>query len=297
MIKKDGNKSDLLLLEKYLSHGKLPFYEKNKITSFEIADKVFPFTNEPIDSYYNKDLKDKKVLSVTSSGDHLLHAALAGAKDITGFDVNRFCKYYSELKVAMIKTYDYEEFISKISFLVSYLDNYDWIHDLPGLNNFEKIINEVKNYLIKDEFEFFNTFIKTGKTARITLPFFYDKPLNKSEDQMVYNAYLRKENYDLLKERLKSCNIKYLDSNLTDLNKKLDDKFDVIYLSNILSLVLKNKEKQVLSLRRLLNKNGVIYDCALFGNEFDERKIKRYYDLDWARLKDGHEITVFMKKK
>ena len=73
------------------------------------GDLIYPFTNENLFEYYNKNLENKRVISVTSSGDHILHAALGGAKEIIGFDINRFCKYYCALKIALIKTYNINE--------------------------------------------------------------------------------------------------------------------------------------------------------------------------------------------
>ena len=83
----------------------------NDITRFESADEIYACTNEELFLYPNDETK--KVLSVTSGGDHILNAILNGATDICSFDINRFCKYYSDLKIAMIKKYPKEEFYTK----------------------------------------------------------------------------------------------------------------------------------------------------------------------------------------
>ena len=45
----------------------------------------------------------KKVLSTIASGDQILNSILYGAKDIEGFDISVFPKYYLNLKIAAIK--------------------------------------------------------------------------------------------------------------------------------------------------------------------------------------------------
>lgn len=82
---------DIILLRKFIENlEKSQRLEKNDLTIYSSGDNIFPWTNEALREYYEKDLSDKKVLTVTSSGDHILHAALGGAKQITGFDINRF---------------------------------------------------------------------------------------------------------------------------------------------------------------------------------------------------------------
>ena len=73
---------------------------------------LYPFTNENIKGYYSKiNFKNKNVLTVTASGDHALNALLLGANCVETFDSNPLAKYYSELKIAGIKTLSLEEFI------------------------------------------------------------------------------------------------------------------------------------------------------------------------------------------
>ena len=70
---------------------------------------LYPFTNENIGAYFSKlDFKDKSVLTVTSSGDHIINSILMGAKEVDAFDVNPLAKHYSELKIAAIKSLTFE---------------------------------------------------------------------------------------------------------------------------------------------------------------------------------------------
>ena len=87
-------KTDLDLLKDYIS---VPFKANcfySNLTNFSNVGSVWQWTNEPLSKYFINSLDDKKVLSVTAGGDHILHAALLGSKDITGFDINIFAKYF-----------------------------------------------------------------------------------------------------------------------------------------------------------------------------------------------------------
>lgn len=44
--------------------------------------------------YPKENLKDKKILTITSSGDHALNCVLNGARNIASFDVNIFSNMY-----------------------------------------------------------------------------------------------------------------------------------------------------------------------------------------------------------
>lgn len=298
MKNKSSIKTDLMLLEKYLSIKQVPVIEKNKITRFKCADEVYPYTNEPLKLYYDKNLDNKRVLTVTSSSDHALHAVLAGAKDITCFDINRFCKYYAALKIAMIKKYDYEEYLDKMEDLIFWLTKYEWAEDTSRIKDFAFMLFDLSSYLKEDEKAFFQTFIRVANEDGLKNRFLSLLFLDNDPFEMINNNdYLTPHNYAKLKEELNNCNIKYVDSNVNKLCNKKIGKYDVIYLSNILSTLRKDDSKLLVYLRKLLNDNGIIYDCAWDVNDYVfSSKVKKYYDANSINLKDGHVITTFFKK-
>ncbi len=298
MKNKKGIKTDLILLEKYLLKKKVPVIEKNKITRFKCADEVYPYTNEPLKLYYNKNLDNKRVLTVTSSFDHALHAVLAGAKDITCFDINRFCKYYAALKKAMIKKYDYEEYLDKMEGLIFWLTKYEWYEDESKIRDFTDMLFEISNYLKEDEKTFFQTFVKLANVSGLKNRFLLSLLWEDNFFEMINNNdYLKPDNYIKLKEKLNNCNIKYVDSSVNKLRDKKIGKYDVIYLSNILSKLKEDNTKLLIYLRKLLNDDGIIYDCAWDVNDYVfSSKVKKYYDANCINLKDGHVITTFFKK-
>ncbi len=74
---------------------------------------IYRFTNEVMSSKEYKDaITDKeKILSVLSSGDQIINSILLGSKEIEGFDISRFPKYYLMLKLAALKGLNKKEYL------------------------------------------------------------------------------------------------------------------------------------------------------------------------------------------
>ncbi len=291
--------TDLMLLESFFIKNTVPVIEKNSVSKYKCAHEVYPYTNEPLRVYYDKNLKDKRVLCVTSSGDHAITAALAGSKDITCFDINRFCKYYTALKIAMIRKYNYDEYLNKMEELIFWLAKDDWNSNTKMLNNFILMLNDLEEYLSDDEKAFFNKFIDISKESNFIKKFLVMLYLDQEPNEMIKNnAYLIPENYDILKKELSFCSIKYVDSNINKLKSKKLGKFDVIYLSNLLSVLNKDTSKILVDLSKLLNDYGLIYDCDWYVNDYVfDKNVKKHFETSYSILKDTHVITTFIKKK
>ena len=170
--------NDIRLLEDFLIYNDIKdtslIDEENKLSNFQIAGKVYPFTNEYLKDYYEKDLIGKKVLSVTSSADHILHAIYAGANSVTAFDINRFCKYFSALKIAMLKKYDYNDFIKNINNFIAINPH---INYEKNIDDFKKTLNDVSKNLTNNELDFFRKFIvifDSKKASTSLFRYFYE---------------------------------------------------------------------------------------------------------------------------
>ncbi len=295
---------DLKLLENFLCGEGSDVIEENDLTNFDNACRIFAYTNEYLRLYYDRELNDKKVLSVTSGGDHILHAALAGAPNITGFDINRLCKYYVALKIAMIKKYNLEDFLDKIDIvmLMDYHSLYFSSFERKGfIKNMNNIISEVHKYLNEDVILFWEKVIDIVKQKEQVEDLFVNYSHNDFECN---NAWTDKENFSKLKYNLSSCEIKFIDSNVNTVREKTSEKFDVIYLSNIIGRIYdeeKPKTIELLSyLRKTLNNNGVIYDYDWHDASFKSKNkvITRQYKVDWLEIEaDGAYVYKFTKKK
>lgn len=198
----------------------------SKITNFSSLEETYFFTNEDMYLYRKEDLKDKRVLTVTSSGDHALNSIINGAKIIDSFDINLYSKYISALKIAMIKRYNYHEFYKKVEWII--------LNKNFRYNEKTSIIEDIKDYLTLDEYKFLSyldsVFIKDHNA-------FYNI-INLSVINNL-NRYEKQKDYKILKKNLKDVNITYYDCDVLDINKELNyNKYDVIYMSNVLEHIL-----------------------------------------------------------
>lgn len=182
-------------------------------------ESIYPFTTENIAGYMEElDLVNKKVITVTGSGDHVINAIVQGARNITTFDVNPLCEYYLDLKLAAIKYFEYEGFLEFLLNRENKCLDYDSFRKL-------ELKDSSKDFFERKYFE--NNY--DGKALRNSL-LFINKYFNL-ESKIKQNLYLDKKRYEELRGEIDKVIIRFISSNLKDL--KLTDKYDYMFLSNI----------------------------------------------------------------
>ncbi len=204
-------------------------------------DKIYPWTNECLSTYYDLyDLENKNALTVTSSSDHAMHAILAGCKSVDSFDKNKLSKYYADLKIALIKTLTYDEFMN------FYKDK----------SFFENLDLQTLSYNLSDNTkEFWQEFYNNSKSKRRYKLFKNDGYVDPVKSDI---KYLDEDQYYKLKNNLYDANITYYDSDIRTLEK--NKLYDVIFLSNILDFYGTKERKSILNIcSNLLNEEGIIY--------------------------------------
>ena len=229
-------------------------------------DTIYPWTNESLSTYYDlNDLKDKNVLTVTSSGDHALHAVLAGATNIDSFDKNKLCKYYSALKIAIIKTLNYDEFIK------FYSNN----RTIKKLN-----LESIFYHLNDTEKKFWEKFFYLSKHKKIDKLFKDDGYIKPCKNDI---KYLEEEFYYKLKNKINDANITYYDSDIKIFNNE-NKKYDAIFLSNISDFCSGIEKKNIFKkCVDMLNDEGIIYDY---------HKLKLFYKLNINELECKDKILT-----
>lgn len=240
---------------------------------------IYPFTNENILGYYsNIDFSNKSVLSVTSSGDHILNAFLLGAKSISAFDLNPLAKYFVELKIAAIKNLSLEEFIL-------FFYNKNGIFNKRFLN--KEIYLKIRNNL-DDKTKYFWDYLfqKYSKKDIVKSYLFTDDFLNIRALVKV-NPYLNLINYYKLREILNNKTITYYDMNLSDLTN-LNKKFDILILSNIPAFLDNIYDKNSLKRLKKLIENLSKENARVVVNYYYNNLISNYdynviYDIDKVR--------------
>lgn len=255
------NKYEKLLLNMNSNKDKITSF-----TSFGNFDPSYLWTNEDMKLYPKENLKGKNILTITSSGDHALNAILNGGGIIDSFDVNQFSKYVSALKIAMIKKYDYYDFFKRM----------DWIENVESLNfnSKENIIDRVRKYLSYDEYLFWSAFEYLRTNNKIC----FNDVINVYGN-LKKNVYSKAFSYNKLKRNLKKAKITYYDSDIMDIEKSVNKKYDRVFLSNVLEYVLasngprfvNNYNDAMIKLDKILLPSSIIY-----GYDFND--ISRYLD-------------------
>ena len=217
--------------------------------------KIYPFTTENIAGYMRLlNLDDKKIITVTGSGDQALNAILQGCLDIVTFDVNPLAKYYLELKIASIQSLTYDQFLhfllyenrESLDYSVFQALDLSFITRLFWLKKYKEVDYSGRKLRNSDLFNF-NYF--------------------NSEEKKKCNLYLEKDKYVELQQKLKMANITFINQSLQNL--QLNTNYDYMFLSNIADYLNTIYDKDVLySFKNLLNyfqKNvSIIYIAYLY---------------------------------
>lgn len=229
-------------LEKDISVALKILYQESLTEQEQLVyAKLYPWSNENIASYYHYyDLTDKKALCVTGSGDHLLYAASAGATEIDAFDKNRLCKYYSALKIALILSHNEEDF------------DKHFIYKRNCVLSKKLDLKHLYSFLPEDYSIFWQELSKTKAFKRNKILFRFDGLPSK------FNL-----DYKKLQKLLSNTKINYYDMDANEFTTYTHNKYDAIFLSNILEWMPKTNRIILSEFYNLLKDNGIIYDYYL----------------------------------
>lgn len=216
---------------------------------------VYPYTTENIGEYMPV-VKGKSILSVIGSGDHYLNFVSEGAKKVDSFDINRLSLFYLKLKKAAALGLSLEEFHLFL--------------EKDATSYYEK----VKPHLTKAGKDYWNYYVLyfmkyCGITASNV---FFSRVLQDQYER--FNPYLSIKGYQSLQRNLPNHkNEKCYRCDVLDLPKKIKEKYDYIFLSNIHSYQF-NISKFQNAVYRLhkeaLNPNGAIYYAYCYHSDEEE---------------------------
>lgn len=201
----------------------------NGKTTFHSESFIYKKTNEKLNEFIDLLLNKDKVLSVIGSGDQILNTLLTKPSKVDAFDISFFPKFFLKLKIASIKSLSRDEYI-KFFFSTTETGLDEYYDDLY----FDKIRKELDSetedfwtYLFQynDWYDIYNSTLFSSESVI-------------EEQALVQNKYLEKDEYYKLREILQNTEINYIESNLLDL--RINDTYDLIYLSNILEYVKKS---------------------------------------------------------
>lgn len=243
--------------------------------------QIYSFTTENLKDYYeNFDFKNKKVLTVCASGDHIFNAILLGASYITCFDINSLAKYYYSLKSICIKYLNYEEFLEYFMLGTSEVND--------GVFNY-KIYLKISSYLDKETKLFWDSIYTKYNNDGFYIRHsnLFNNRYDNTDLKVNSNTYLIKENFQSLKEIISSVPVEFINSNIIDLKSKLTIKYDIIMLSNLSDYIkimykdnyLINFNKYIIRpLKENLKEKGLFIYAYIY--DFAMKKPKYRSDID-----------------
>lgn len=186
---------------------------------------VFPYSNEELSMMYDMlPVEAKRVLTVGSSGDQVIHAIAHGARDITLIDGNPMAYPYAELKLAAIKNLSFSEFREyfgeRHESILSSSYYAKVSHDLSERSRrfWEDLIMD---YPVED--------FQSCADFRVKFNFGFSGRF----DRTYHDIYCDENKFNKLKEQISKCKVQFINADLEDFAKNLDGKYDLILLSNI----------------------------------------------------------------
>lgn len=250
----------------------------NGKNTFHSESFIYKKTNEKLNEFIDLLLNKDKVLSVIGSGDQILNTLLTKPSKIDAFDISVFPKFFLKLKIASIKSLSRDEYIKFFfSTTETFLDEY--YDDLYFDKIRKKLDIEAEDfwtYLFQynDWYDIYNSTLFSSDSVF-------------EEQAIIQNKYLDNDEYYHLRDILQSAQINYIESNLLDL--KINDTYDLIYLSNILEYVKKSAYFDKIDELSVKNKGIII--SYIFG-EID-KAIKMFNgDFDYREFDGGSGVII-----
>lgn len=252
---------------------------------------LFKFSNENLDKMFeNLMIEGKRVATVGSSGDQAIYSIFNGAKEVELIDVNFMAKLYTELKIACIKALEFEEF-------TAVMENIS--------ENLPKYYKKLSHYLVGDEKYFFDEAVMENTIKE------FGKILNNNEKFGGSKFYKNETDYYKLQDILLDGNytLKFTMAELDDFSKKLQGKYDLILLSNIVDYHddLMNKEflsfvKAVDDLMKNNLTDGGAIQVGSRGYSWDLYKLSKKLKAKLVSIQDAglsghHSSSFYLKNK
>lgn len=229
-------------------------------------NQIFMWTTENIRGMINQiDLTNKNILTVCSSGDHIFNFLLENSNKIVAFDINNLTEYIFYLKRAAIINLEYEEFLDfffKKKFFFGKTFN---------IHTYQKIRENIPTGRILDFWD--NLFSTYSAKQLYNSKLFMRKHIN-NQTIIICNKYLNnKKNYNYLKIKLKKLEkLEFYNINIFETIPPTREKFDFVYLSNILDNCevkdkinyLKKIKELTLKISTMIKEEGLIGICYLY---------------------------------
>ena len=220
---------------KYMNDKERKFNIENiDIDNFSDLSQIYSFTTENISGYFDYiDFKDKDILTVAASGDHIINAFYKGAKAVIGFDINYLALIYTELKLVALQNLKYKDFIQ--FFVINEANDID-----KNKKAFDyTIYKSLRKYLNQNTASCWNMiyqkFDYDGYKLRNS--YIFNNKYDNNKVKISSNLYLKDEEvYNYVKENIKNKDITLINANYRSINLSnlpKSSNYDIILMSNI----------------------------------------------------------------
>lgn len=264
------------------------------------------------------EVKDKKVLTVTASGDQLINLAFLGATSVSNFDSNKNSYYITTLKIAALNALTYEEFLSyftscedkKISNL-GMLFVPEEVNENPHYLSYN-LYSKIRYYLPSDVRYYFDCLYQEYdfNSDKLQLSgLFYN---TSKKDAIDNNIYLNNpNNYYIAREQMKRVSYNFYKCDVYQIND-ISDSYDIILLSNIYDYVTVNDYSGEVDnstyieyikngLNNILNSNGQVAVTYQYHyrqkNEVNRNALQKLFGRGKYTLAKKPELDKYKFKK
>ncbi len=249
-------------------------YKLNKEIEMSAAAPMYIYATEMTGTYYSiLGLKDKSVLTICGSGDQAINACFFGAKKIVSFDLNRYCEHVLNLKIAAIKSLNYREFLEYFG-----EKNVNIGFDYSLYQKISVFLDQATKFFFDGRYKEFN-----NDGAKLVK----SKCFRQRDDFSIMpatkvNNYLENEEcYNRMRSILENKNIKFVQSDIKNIDYLAEGKFDIINLSNVPNYFVGHLGESepleyfyreiLLKLRKLLFKKGRIFFYSYSDKSYPNR--------------------------
>lgn len=204
----------------------------------EEYSEVYLYSNEYLSHYAHLFEGIKTMLGVIGSGEQIFSAVLSGVEKIDAFDISKFAKLFFCLKKAAIESLSLEEYVML----------FHPPHVGPELSTDTRLFQQlyqdkISEKLTPDDLVFWNYLFDNYSWWEILSRLCRVHWANdiRKDIQLKNNKFLDPKYYQELRARLKDTEISCRVGNITSLVSKYKAEYDLIYLSNVICYIEKDK--------------------------------------------------------
>lgn len=204
--------NDINRTKEFLKSGREKFF----FVDFKSYSPVFLDTNEEMIDYLKDENINGRALTVCASGDHIFNLLCKGVEEIDSFDINKVSYYYYKLKCAWILQHSYKEFLD-FYFLIP--NEEQEVFRLDKLDDLSFIDDETYQYFSS---------LKNEEVSKLC--YGRDSSYYVKQRSIFYDE----NQYEKLRSIIRNgFDFKFFHSDLSNLDEKLNGKYQYMCLSNI----------------------------------------------------------------